>query len=503
VDCGLLLVDRHTGELERIARTGQYRVDVTTTLSVDGPGLVPKAIREGNTVYSSDVKQDTHYVPNVLSTRSEMVVPLRTPNGIIGALDLQSSAPDNFGQADMRVLEAFAERAASALELVRLYEEINNYAGQLELRVAERTRELQKAKDRVEAILNNSSDAIILAWADSTIQQTNPRFNELFGYQIDEPFGKLLEDIMAVENEENSLAQVLEEIPRARGYRRLEVLAQRTDGTAFPADAAFATFAVDDTVGIVCSLRDITAQKQLESELRTAFERQKQLADLKTRFVSMVSHEYRNPLAAILSSSSLLEKFSDRLSEDRKQGHLQKIGTQVKRLTELLDDVLEINKGETIGLDFRPELIDLVALCEETIEEMRQISPQHHIQIEISGDPVSIPADVKLMRRILTNLLSNAVKYSPPDSTVTIALAYEGERVNLRVIDQGMGLPEDDLRQLFTVFHRAANVGSIQGTGLGLSIVKQAVEVHGGEITVESTVGEGTTFKIRLPMEIA
>jgi PAS domain S-box-containing protein len=403
----------------------------------------------------------------------------------------------------MRVLEAFAERAASALELVRLYEEINNYAGQLELRVAERTRELQKAKDRVEAILNNSSDAIILAWADSTIQQTNPRFNELFGYQIDEPFGKLLEDIMAVENEENSLAQVLEEIPRARGYRRLEVLAQRTDGTAFPADAAFATFAVDDTVGIVCSLRDITAQKQLESELRTAFERQKQLADLKTRFVSMVSHEYRNPLAAILSSSSLLEKFSDRLSEDRKQGHLQKIGTQVKRLTELLDDVLEINKGETIGLDFRPELIDLVALCEETIEEMRQISPQHHIQIEISGDPVSIPADVKLMRRILTNLLSNAVKYSPPDSTVTIALAYEGERVNLRVIDQGMGIPEDDLRQLFTVFHRAANVGSIQGTGLGLSIVKQAVEVHGGEITVESTVGEGTTFKIRLPMEIA
>jgi PAS domain S-box-containing protein len=499
VDCGLLSVDLPTGQINRLARTGQYQVSVPGPLHLSGPGLVPKAIRENRIVYVPDVQQDPDYVANMPTTQSEMVVPLRTRNTVIGVLDLQSTQPDIFNQRDARILGAFAERAAAALEIIRLYEAINRHAAELELRVEARTQELQSAKERVEAILNNSSDAIILVDVDGAVQQTNPRFVETFGYDYDEMFGQSLSRIVLMEAEDD-LLQILEGVASNREYRRSEVLAKRKDGSVFPADAAFAAFAGNLGTEIVCSLRDISAQKQLEQELRSAFEQQKELADLKTRFISTVSHEYRTPLTIIMTFSSLLRMYSERLTDEEKQRYLDNIQTQVKRMTALLDDVLEINRAETVGVEFTPEAIDLAGLCQEMVENTRQINPDHRIEFSIAGEPALMSGDLKLVRQIISNLLSNAVKYSPDKGQVEVNLRFEAESVALMVRDEGVGIPPEDLDNLFKLFHRAGNVGQIQGSGLGLAIVKQAVDAHQGTISVDSTVGVGTTFTVVLPM---
>jgi len=191
--------------------------------------------------------------------------------------------------------------------------------------------------------------------------------------------------------------------------------------------------------------------------------------------------------------------YSGRMAEDKKQHHLQNILDHINRLTSLLDDVLQINRAETIGMEFNPALMDVAALCRTLVEDTRQINPDHIVELDITGDEALVAADVKLMRQIISNLLSNAVKYSPKHSKVQVALQFEAEDISVIVKDEGMGIPKEDLDNLFGLFHRAGNVGQIKGTGLGLAIVKQAVDAHNGSISVESEIDQGTTFTVRFP----
>lgn len=501
VDCGLLLIDNNQDVLVRSARAGVYKLSPETPLRRGGLGLVPKAIREGRLIYAPDVRLEPDYVASVPTTRSELIVPLKTRKSILGVLDLQSTDIDHFSQSDQRVLSAFAERAAAAIEVMQLVEEINRHAANLELRVAERTEELRRAKQRAEAILNNSSDAIVMTDARGSIRQTNPRFDSQFGYAVDELFGQPLTATFTPESAVD-LLQTLADVSQTRQYRRLELLACRKDGSTLPVDIALASFSDDDNKGVVCSLRDISEQKKLEYELREAFERQKQLTDMKTRFVSMVSHEYRTPLASILTSSTLLKDYHERMSSERRVEHLKTIQTQVERLTEMLDEVLQINKAEAVALELHRELTDLVQLCQSAVENSRQISPTRQIDYQVSGTPVALDIDGKLVRQIISNLLSNALKYSPEERPVWVSLAFETEQVVLKVRDEGIGIPLEDQAQLFSLYHRARNVGDIQGTGLGLAIIKQAVDAHHGTILVDSAAGAGTTFTIALPISV-
>jgi PAS domain S-box-containing protein len=499
VDCGLLLLDRERDELVRLARAGVYNLSPVTALRRDGQGLVPKAIREGQMIYAPDVTLEESYVASVPTTRSELIVPLKTHEKIIGVLDLQSADVDHFSRSDRRVLSAFAERAAAAIEIMQLVVEINQYAAQLEQRVAERTEELQRAKQRAETILNNSSDAILMTDVRGMIRQTNPRFDSQFGYGVDELFGG---DLSAVFTQESlsALMEAVADVSNGTQYRRLEAVAQRRDGSTLPVDVALSGFSDEEHKSVVCSLRDISEQKKLEQELREAFQKQKELTELKTRFVSMVSHEYRTPLAAIMTSSSILKDYSERMTPERRVSHLETIQTQVQHLTELLDEVLQINKAETIQIEFRREKVDFVAFCRDVVRNVQQISPARQIDFTVSGDPLEVGIDTKLARQIIGNLLSNALKYSPEEKPVRLAMNFEPEQVVLKVRDEGIGIPPEDQEQLFQVYHRARNVGSIQGTGLGLVIIKQAIDAHGGSISVESTLGQGTTFTVALPI---
>jgi PAS domain S-box-containing protein len=499
IDCGLLLVDRKQGKLLRLARSGEFDLNLEAQLYLDGPGLVAESVRSGQLVYAPETTAHPLYMAGDPRTRSELVIPLHTAKGVLGALDLQSSQPDAFSESDQRVLTAFAERAAAAIEIVSLYEEINQRAAELEWRVAQRTADLQRAKERVEAILDNTGDAIVLAHEEG-IEQINPAFQSLFGYAADEVYGHPVTSL--IENEQTEgFSAALSAVLKNRLPLRIEVRCVSKDNAVFDSDIALAPMAgyEEKTLGVICSIRDITERKRAEEELRRAFSKQKELNDLKSRFASMVSHEFRTPLAVMQSSLDLVKNYADRLTEEKKRAHLENAHAQVKRLTDLLNDILTLSRAEAVDLDYQPALIDLDALCRQIVEDMRRVFETHQIHISTNHDCRSVYADEELLRQALTNLLTNAAKYSPPESTIYLDLACENKRTIIQVRDEGIGIPTEDQTRLFEPFHRAKNVGKIQGTGLGLAIVKRAVEAHQGTISVTSQTGAGTTFTINIP----
>ncbi len=270
---------------------------------------------------------------------------------------------------------------------------------------------------------------------------------------------------------------------------------------------------VDEVMAIV---RDITERKQAEADIHRTLEQEKKLNELKSRFVTMASHEFRTPLASILSSSELLEHYSYKWSEEKKLSHLHRIQTSVKHMTELLNDVLLLGKADAGKLQLNPTKINIGQFCREIVEEIQLTTQTHQIIFQIENclentnrcqkdlgttenESAEVYMDEKMLRHILNNLLSNGIKYSPDNDKVIFDLICETERVIFRVRDFGIGVPPADRDRLFDSFHRANNVGSIPGTGLGLPIVKRAVDLHGGTISMESQIGEGTTFTVTLP----
>lgn len=255
-------------------------------------------------------------------------------------------------------------------------------------------------------------------------------------------------------------------------------------------------------------LKEMGERKRAEAELTLALEKERELSELKSRIITTISHEYRTPLTTILSSAEFLENYSHKLTDERKLKHLQRIQVSSKHLTKLVNDVLFFGQAEAEKLQFNPVPLNLEQFCQEIIEEIRSSNKnQTAITFLTRGNCTNACLDEKLLRQILANLLSNAIKYSPIrkaecnlEKTVNFELECTEEIVCFRIQDKGIGIPADDLPQLFESFHRANNVGTIPGTGLGLAIVKQCVDLLDGQITVESVVDEGTTFTITLPL---
>lgn len=247
-------------------------------------------------------------------------------------------------------------------------------------------------------------------------------------------------------------------------------------------------------------IRYAIERKHYEVALRHALDKEKDLHELKSRIVSMVSHDFRTPLMTIQSSSDLLCNYHDRITEEQRTQYFASINTQVKHLTFLLEDMLALTKADSVGTAFNPTLIDLRAACQGLVDEMQQLAGTRSINFVASGPFESVEIDTNLLRRALLNLLSNAVKYSPEGSVIDFTLIRSAEEIVIRIQDHGIGIPEEEKSQMFEVFHRANNVGDIPGTGLGLAIVKQAVEAHGGTIVMDSTLTLGTTFTITIPL---
>ncbi len=241
--------------------------------------------------------------------------------------------------------------------------------------------------------------------------------------------------------------------------------------------------------------------RELEAHLREALAQEKELSELKSQIISTISHEYRTPLTTISSSTEMLERYRHRWDDDKQVKHFRRIQASIQHMTALVNDVLFINKAEFEKLEFQPAPLDLVTFFQEIVDELQStLSDKHRLTFTSLGNCRECNFDAKLLRQILSNLISNAIKYSPKGGTVSLQLTCEDKKVIFSCADEGIGIPPEDERKLFDSFSRASNVGMIGGTGLGLSIVKKCVELHSGEIAVESEVGVGTTFTVSLPI---
>ncbi len=253
--------------------------------------------------------------------------------------------------------------------------------------------------------------------------------------------------------------------------------------------------------GVSVYFRDVTDHKHAEEVIRDALIREIELNELKSRFVSMASHEFRTPMATIQASVQSLERYHDRMTEEQKAKRYQKIRNQIAHMTSLLDDVLIIGKIEANAIEINPEIINLNGYTQSIIEEFQDMGIEHLIIYACDEpDDVEIFADTHLLHRILTNLISNAIKYSPDKSPIHVDINKKDDLVTFTVKDEGIGIPEEDHTKLFTKFFRASNVTGIPGSGLGLAITKHAVERHGGSVSFQSKVDEGTTFTVDFPL---
>lgn len=454
---------------------------------------LPQAIAD-TALYASWI-----YFPELAWVRSHSSAPIRVHGQVIGFLNLDSKTPGFFNSLHAERLQIFADQAAIALENAQLYDQLRRYALTLEQRVAQRTGELNRAKERVEAILNNSSDAIVVTALDGAINQTNPAFNDMFAFEPGKMSGRSVV-WLAARGYVKTLAEALRAAVETSQPQRIEIVARRRDKSSFNADVALSPIinlgsqATDVvTSGIVCSVRDITQRKQIEKELQ-------ELNRLKTEFLSTAAHELRTPLTAIRGFSEILLTRS--LDIERQQRYLNLIKEQSAQLGQLIDDLLDISRLEARrSMALELSTVRIAELLTQAIVPFRESAPRHQIRIEGPADYPVLTGDTFRLGQVMNNLLSNAVKYSPNGGTITIRCRQAGEAIEISVADEGIGMTSEQQTHLFEQFYRAdASNTAITGTGLGLAISKRIIELHGGHIWAESTYGVGSTFYFTLPI---
>lgn len=282
--------------------------------------------------------------------------------------------------------------------------------------------------------------------------------------------------------------------PDSQSYDILEL----KDGRVF-AQYSLPQWLNGKIIGRVWSIWEISDCKQVESQLRQALEQAQEYRELRANFVSVLCHQFRTPLNVISFSNSLLQRQGDEWRKEKTRPLLEHIQTAIAKLSQMLDDVILFAKAETAKLNLDIEPLDLLRFCNEIVSQIQISHSQNLINFLSQGSCFTTCIDQKLLEPILKNLLDNAVKYSPVGSTVDLELYCEDDQVIFQVIDRGVGIPIADKERIFEPFYRGKNSKNLPGTGLGLSVVKTLVDLHGGQITLESEVGTGTTFTVALP----
>ncbi|HRE56307.1 MAG TPA: ATP-binding protein [Candidatus Kapabacteria bacterium] len=259
----------------------------------------------------------------------------------------------------------------------------------------------------------------------------------------------------------------------------------------------------DNTIYYVTTVTDITVQKEAEADILKLLVKEKELHDLKTNFISMISHEFRTPLTTILSYAQLLKKYRQQWSDEQHELYLDNIEIGVKRMTNLLNDALLIGQSQSGFLMFNPQECDVNKLVEDVIHDLiASYDFKREIQYSVDMIQKNVVIDEKLMRQVLYNLVSNSLKYSFPETVVEVKVSLISNQLHVVVKDKGIGIPEKYLQEgrIFEAFVRADNVGNVSGTGLGMAIIKNAVDLQNGTIHVESTQNIGTKISVTIPI---
>jgi PAS domain S-box-containing protein len=365
---------------------------------------------------------------------------------------------------------------------------------------------------------------------------------KMFGYEPDSLSGTPLETLLPARFKSSHVKHREDfnknPTPRRMGVGR-DLMAMRKDRTEFPVEVSLSHHKIGSKLIIMAFVIDITLRKRSEEALRRseeqlllyaaelekrvqertdslnvmvrdlekanqdatqALDRERELNELKTKFMSIASHEFRTPLSTILSSASLVHQYNEKNDKEKIEKHVSRIKSSVNHLTGILNDFLSLGKLEEGRIEVLKEAMQLENFLEEVVEETWPIlKSQQKIRVDFSGSSRELQCDPRILRNILFNLLSNASKYSADEKEIFIKVEYKEEFASISVRDEGIGIPKDEIKHLFDRFFRASNATNIQGSGLGLNIVKKYLDLLNGTLAFSTAEGKGTSFTIKIP----
>jgi PAS domain S-box-containing protein len=386
-------------------------------------------------------------------------------------------------------------------ELKKTQKELLLLLNTLEIRVNERTEELSRSEELYFNTVNAFDSWVFVIDDEWKILFLNSSLKEFF-YRNGEPLdiiGKNIRNVFRFLNEENFAFynKVFNECIETENEGEFVVYGRKY----YTLTRLSPIVRNKKVVRIVTTVRDQTKLKLIEEDIKKNLEREKELNALKSQFISTVSHEFRTPLAGILSSAQLLKMYNNKWDTDKKDKVFKQIFDSVNHNMRLLDDVSLVNKGENNTITMKPSMINLQKLLQNIIEENEQVYG-HDFEIVTTYHlrKSEYFFDTEIIRHIFGNVLSNAIKYSGESKKIIFNVTEEKDKILFNIIDSGIGIPAEDQKFLFETFHRASNVGTIRGTGFGLSIVKRMVDMLNGEIEIVSEEGKGTNIIIKLPV---
>jgi len=398
------------------------------------------------------------------------------------------------------------------------------------------------------SLFENATEGIILTNGRGNIELVNPAAERMFGYATNELNGQPVEILIpgSFRHGHQGLREGFHKKPsnRSMGANR-DLFALKKNGEEFPVEISLSHYKKNDELFVIAFVVDITLRKEAErtlvkkqnelekvtfeirklntelekkvderthilkealekleqsqTELHEALDKEKLLNEIKSRFVSMASHEFRTPLSAVLSSASLISKYTKEEDQEKRNKHIDRIKDSVKHLNDILEDFLSLGKLDEGRISTDPSEFNLPEMIAETLSEVKVVlKPGQKFNFKFEGEE-KIHADKKLLRNILINLISNAAKFSDADLPITITAKSDGEKNIITVADKGIGISAKDQEHLFTMFYRGTNVTNIQGTGLGLHIVKRYLDLINGTVNLQSTLGKGTSITITFP----
>lgn len=399
-------------------------------------------------------------------------------------------------------------------------------------------------------IFQSMSEGLIMVDEEGKIVISNPMADQIFGYEKNGLVGVTMEELLPHRYRKGHKSYRhtfnTDPAPRKMGVGR-ELLALRKNGIEFPVEISLSYTRYKNILLVMAFISDISQRKKAQEalkrseeqlimyaaelekkvQLRTealnnmvdelekevqerkkaveetkkALEKERELNELKSKFVSLASHEFRTPLSTVMSSASLISQYKEKGEWDKVDRHVLRIKSSVGHLTNILNDFLSLGKLEEGKVEFQPETIELDSFFQEIEEELTTtLKEGQRIILDCQQELKTITSDGRILRNVLFNLISNASKYSPPHKNIYVRCQSGPGEISFSVADEGIGIPEHDLKHIFERFFRATNANTIQGTGLGLNIVKRYAELLGGHVSFTSQFGKGSTFTITLPI---
>jgi PAS domain S-box-containing protein len=520
---GAIFLTDENEVLEMQASFGLNKVVIDTCQFVSsGKCICGLALSTKNHIHTAEIDHRHDIMYPGMDDHGHYCVPIMFSDKVLGVINTYLAKGHSYSNTEMDFLKTVANSLASIIMRRKAENELRILNEKLEIRVIERTEELAGVNKQLKhelsqrrivelelsknvkflsLLIETIPNPIFYKDAEGVFIDCNKAFADLMGKTKDKITGRTVYDLFP-----KGVAEIYtekdNELIKNPGVQIYESKTNLDDKNFKDIISYKATFNNTDgsVAGLVGVIIGITRAKLVEEEIKANLDKEKELNMLKSHFIAVISHEFRTPLAGIQSSTQLLERYGHKWDETKKKEIFNDIYKSIRYTNMLLEDVSIIGRDDSGKLTFNVSLSKIEDICLFSINDVKAIyNNATSINFNITPKTISAIVDDSLLRHILNNLLSNSVKYSDPGSIVELKVQIVSGNIVFMVSDNGIGIPENDLKHIFETFHRASNVETIKGTGIGLAIVKRCVEMHNGTINIESNLNIGTTVTVSIP----